>query len=385
MSSLASPHGALSRGARDARPVLPGHARIHNLALVQRELFHAGAMSRADLARATGLTRVTTSALVGELVDRGTVVERGLRAPSGPGKPGVLVDLDREGLQVISLDLSGVDAYRGALMDLTGKVLAREEEPRRSGESSRQAQEAVLALARRLRGRADRRVLGVGVGSPGVISDEGVVLAAPNIGWEGVPLRDLLQRDLEDPVVVRNDANAAALAEHTLGDADPDLFLVRVGRGVGGALMVRGELVVGRYNAAGEIGHVPVGEGGGPPCACGKRGCLEAWISVPSLTRLLHEADRDGGSAEDVLSEAGTRLGIMLAPIVGALNLSDVVLAGPADLLGGRFLDAAQEALRSHILGRFHTQVRIRLPEHSDDIVLRGGLVMVLESELGIS
>ncbi|MDS2173348.1 ROK family transcriptional regulator [Nesterenkonia sp. CL21] len=385
MSSLARPSGPQSRSARPAGPVLPEHVRVHNLALVQRELFHAGPMSRADLARATGLTRVTASGLVGELIAREVVVEQGPRARSGPGKPGVLVDLDREGLQVISLDLSGAEAYRGAVMDLTGTILACLEEPRRGRETSDQAQVTVLALARNLLALADRRVLGVGVGTPGVVSDQGVVLTAPNIGWDGVPLRDLLHRELSVPVVVRNDANAAALAEQTLGGGDPDMFLVRVGRGVGGALMIRGELVVGRYNAAGEIGHVPVGEGGGPECVCGKRGCLESWISVPRLGELVQEAERAGRPIEDVLSGAGTKLGILLAPIVGALNLSDVVVAGPRSLLEGTFLDAAQEALRSRILGRFHTQVRMRLPADSDDIVLRGGLVMVLESELGVS
>lgn len=380
-------HLEASRDARTSARVLPEHARLHNLVLVLRSLFHGGTMSRADLARATGLTRVTTSGLVSELTRKGLVVEKGARTPSGPGKPGVLVDLDRTGLQVVALDLSGAEEYRGALMDLTGAVLARRSVARRPEETSQQAQQAVVDLARRLVDGAAGRVLGVGVASPGVISDEGVVLVAPNIGWEGVPLREVLHEELGVPVVVRNDANAAALAEHTLGKAESDLLLVRVGHGVGAALLIRGQLVVGRYNAAGEIGHVPVGEeSDGPVCACGKRGCLEAWIAVPRLHEMLAETDGCGtGEHQTVLREAGRRLGLMLAPVVGALNLSDVVVAGPRDLFGGTLLDSAVETLRSRTLGRFHTQVRMRLPADSEDIVLRGGLVMVLDAELGIS
>lgn len=384
MDSLATPRppGASQR-------VLPRHARAHNLTLLLRTLFHGGPMSRADLARETGLTRVTTSDLVSHLLERELVVEKGARAPSGPGKPAVLVDLDREGLQVVALDLSGAQENVGVLMDLTGAVIDRRVRSRAQDGSSEDAVNEVVDLARSLVDAAEGRVLGVGVGSPGIISEEGLVLEAPNFGWEAVPLRGRLAEALEVPTVVGNDANAAALAEHTFGQADPDMFLVRVGRGVGGALLVRGELVVGSAQAAGEIGHVQVGEGEGPECACGKTGCLEAWLSVPQLTRMLEEAQsahpRDPDARDLVLREAGGRLALVLAPIVGALNLSDVVIAAPHELFGGTLLDAALEKLKSHTLSRFHTHVRLRVPRQSDDVVLQGGLVMVLSSELGVS
>ncbi|GAB3182428.1 ROK family transcriptional regulator [Nesterenkonia halophila] len=384
MESLATP-----RRAGSSQRVLPRHARAHNLTLLLRTLFHGGAMSRADLARETGLTRVTTSDLVAHLLERKLVVEKGVRAPSGPGKPAVLVDLDRQGIQIVALDLAGADENVGALMDLTGAVLDRRIWIRASDASSDDAVGEVVDLARSLVDAADGRVLGVGVGSPGIISEDGQVLEAPNFGWEAVPLRDRLEKALNVPTVVGNDANAAALAEYTFGQAEPDMFLVRVGRGVGGALLVRGELVVGSAQAAGEIGHVQVGEGDGPECACGKTGCLEAWLSIPQLTRMLEDADAahsGGGRAqEQVLREAGGRLALVLAPIVGALNLSDVVIAAPHELFGGTLLDAALEKLRSHTLSRFHTHVRLRVPLQSEDLVLQGGLVMVLSAELGVS
>lgn len=370
--------------ARTQERVLPEHARLHNLVLVLRSLFHSGAMSRADLARATGLTRVTTSGLIAELISKGIVVEKGTRTSSGPGKPAVLVDLDRVGLQAVALDLSGADEYRGALMDLRGAVITRSRVRREPGESSSQAQAAVVGLAQDLVQAADSRLLGVGVGSPGVISEDGVVLEAPNIGWQGVPLRQLLQDELGVPVVVGNDANAAAQAEYTLGETEPDLLLIRVGRGVGAGLLIRGMLVTGTHHAAGEIGHVPVGEDApdAPSCACGNIGCLEAWISVPRLTAALH---REGADREAILRGAGARLGTVLAPVVSMLNLSDVVVAASPTLFGDIFLDAAGENLRSHTLGRSHAEVRMRVPAESEEIVLRGALVMVLSSELGIS
>ncbi|WOF24008.1 ROK family transcriptional regulator [Microbacterium betulae] len=371
---------ALSRRARTGTRQLPEHARVHNRALVLTTLFHEGAMSRADLARETGLTRVTTSDLVAELVRDGLVLELGLRAPSGPGKPALLVDLDRTGLLVAGIDLSGADEYVGAVMDLTGAVRTRISSPRATGETSEEAQATVVSLARRLVEAPGGRLLGVGVASPGVVSADGVVLEAPNIGWNGVPLRELLERELGVVVSVGNDANAAALAEYTLGGGEPDLILVRIARGVGAGLLLRGELVAGRHEAAGEIGHVPVGSGG-PECACGNRGCLEAWIAMPRLLEQL-----DGAPEPDaVLRDAGGRLGMALAPVVGALDVSDVVVAAPPELYDGVLLDAARDMLRERTLGRFRSRVRMRISEHNDDIVLRGALVMVLSTALGVS
>lgn len=359
--------------------VLPEHARAHNRALVLQALFHEGAMSRADLARATGLTRVTTSDLAGELIGEGVVVEQGVQTRTGPGKPATLVDIDREGLQIVAIDLSAADEYRGALLDLTGAVVARAAVPRPADGEADAARAAVLELATAVAREATSRLLGVGVGAPGVITSDGVVLTAPNVGWAGMPLRALLAEELGIPVVVANDANAAALAEYTLGGASDDLMLVRIGRGVGSGLLVRGELTRGSRDAAGEIGHVTVGTDGGPRCACGRDGCLEAWLAVPALQARIAEGDRDS-----VLRDAGERLGIALAPVVGTLDIDDIVLSGPADLLDGPLRDAAVETLRARTLEPFTTHARMRLSAQGDDVVLRGAFAMVLDARLGI-
>src|SRR6188768_1535114 len=134
-SSLAEPHTANARAfapgrtLRQGTKVLPEHARGHNRALVLQTLFHQGAMSRADLARETGLTRVTISDLVAELIADQLVVEKGMREASGPGKPAMLVDLDREGHRIVGIDLSGSDAFIGAVLTLDGDIVARREVP----------------------------------------------------------------------------------------------------------------------------------------------------------------------------------------------------------------------------------------------------------------
>lgn len=370
-----------TRTRRPGAKILPEHARAHNRALVLQSLFHGGAMSRADLARETGLTRVTISDLVSELIADGFVAEQGVREAAGPGKPAILVDLARDGHRIVGLDLSGSDLFTGAVLTLDGEIVARHDVavPEARGDIL----PAVIELARTLVADAHAPVLGIGVGTPGVVDADGVVLAAPGLGWEDLDLGRILGDELGVPVLVANDANAAVLAEHTLGGAGDDIILVKVGRGVGAGLLTGGEPLRGARSAAGEIGHVTVGTDGGPDCACGKVGCLEAWISVPSLSARIEAgspADRDG-----LLRDAGERLGIALAPIVGALDLSEVILSGPSELLDGTLSSAAAETVRTRTLATFHDELQVRMTAQGQDIVLRGAAVMVLSGRLGVS
>jgi predicted NBD/HSP70 family sugar kinase len=389
-STLESPHPSGNgtgrafgpgRTLRQGAKVLPEHARGHNRSLVLQTLFHQGAMSRADLSRETGLTRVTISDLVAELIADGFVAEIGVREASGPGKPAMLVDLDRAGHRIVGIDLSGSASIIGAVLTLDGDIVARREV---ALPEAGDVVATVVELARELVADSHAPVLGIGVGTPGVVDDRGVILTAPNFGWAGFDLEGALQSALGLPVLVANDANAAVLAEYTFGGAGDDVLLVKVGRGVGSGLLAAGQPMRGSRFAAGEIGHVTVGTDGGPVCVCGKVGCLEAWLSVPSLSKRLAEAsapsDRDG-----ILRDAGERLGIALAPVVGALDLSEIVLSGPIELLDGPLAEATVETLRARTLAQFHDSVRVRMTEQGQDIVLRGAAVMVLSGQLGVS
>ncbi|MGK3953262.1 ROK family transcriptional regulator [Microbacterium sp. I2] len=378
MRSAFAPGRTLRQGAK----VLPEHARGHNRSLLLQTLFHQGAMSRADLSRETGLTRVTISDLIAELIADGFVAEMGVREASGPGKPAILVDLDRAGHRIVGLDLSGSDTLIGAVLTLDGDIVARREVP---VPEATDLVATVVELARELVADSHAPVLGIGVGTPGIVDDHGVIVTAPNFGWAGFDLEGALRQALGLPVLVANDANAAVLAEYTFGGSAEDVLLVKVGRGVGSGLLASGQPMRGSRFAAGEIGHVTVGTDGGPPCACGKVGCLEAWLSVPSLTKRLAAAS-DDAAREGVLRDAGERLGIALAPVAGALDVSEIVLSGPPELLGGPLAEKAIETLRARTLApSADDALRLRMTEQGQDIVLRGAAVMVLSGQLGVS
>jgi Transcriptional regulator/sugar kinase len=338
---------------------------------------------------------------VADLIAAGLVVELGQRDEARPGKPATLLGINRTGHCIIGLDLSGAQSFLGALLDLDGGVIEHREAALHDA-TGPEALERVVDLARQLVAAARTPVLGVGVGSPGIVDRAGVVLTAPNLGWTNVALRDRLADATGLPVFVANDANAAALAELTFGSPRPgrepggdasraeprsheergDLMVVTVGHGVGAGLIIDGRPIVGSGAAAGEIGHVVVGTDGGAECACGKRGCLETWLAAPRLEAAIAA---DPAARDAILDEAGRRLGIALAPVVAALNLAEVVLSGPAHLLDGRLLASAVATLRSRTLDELHGDLTLRMSALGKDIVLRGAAAMVLSGRLGVA
>jgi predicted NBD/HSP70 family sugar kinase len=374
---------ATGRALRPTTKVLPEHARGHNRSLVLQMLYRVGGLSRADIARETGLTRVTVSDLVAELMGEDLVIELGQREDARPGKPATLLDLNRDAFTIVGIDLSEYATFRGALLNLDGIVIERVDLPL-AGSTGDEAAAKVFAIAEALIAKATRPILGIGVGSPGVVDLGGVVLTAPNLGWEGRDLRGELAARFGLPVVVINDANAATLAEHSFGGATSDMMLVKIGHGVGSGLLLGGTPLFGSRFAAGEIGHVVVGTDGGTLCVCGKTGCLETWLATPRLDAALAAATTSE-EKNRILAAAGERLGIALAPVVGALDLSEIVLSGPTELLDGALAQATIETLRARTMPEFHGNLVLRMTTLGEDIVLRGAAVMVLSGQLGVS
>lgn len=372
---------ALGESTTRRAPARGAQGRQHNLSLVLRVLHSGGPTSRAGIARDTGLTRATVSDLVSELLELGYVVETGIEDQSRPGKPGTLVDINRRGRMVVAIDLTEEDALRAAVLDLDGAILARHEHAITPGQPV--TLEEVLGLAREAIGSATAPVIGIGVGSPGIVTESGSVELATALGWQDIPLSESLRAATGLPVHVRNDADVAAQAHYALDDGSDDFVLIKLGPGVGAGLVVGGNPVRGAHRAAGELGHVSVGTDGGPLCRCGRRGCLETWVSVPSLTTAIEGLAPE--DADKALQIAGERLGIALGPIVAALDLTEVVIAGPEHLIPDTLLSSTQDTLRDRVISSTRLDLVVRLARDCSDIVLRGAAGLVLAEELGIS
>lgn len=373
---------ASSAPLRRTTKVLPADARRHNRALVLQSLFAGGPRSRADIARESGLTPVTVSVLIAELLAAGLIEEVGARPEARVGKPATLVRLRAESTTTAALDLSDDQQVRAAIIDVGGRVLLRRSQPW-SGRRGRDAQDLVLSLARNLCAGAAHPVVGLGVATPGIVDRSGVVLQAPNLGWTDVALAADLRAALDTPVHVLNDANAAALGVHSFGGADGAGSLVlTIGGGVGAGLLLDGRLLVGERSAAGELGHVTVTDDG-ERCSCGRTGCLETVLAVPRLRRRL--ADAGEGERDAVLADAGRLLGAALAPVVATLDLREVVLSGPVDLLDGPLRTALVDAIRRRTFAVDAHDLVVRLSPLGDDVGLVGAAATVLAAELGVA
>lgn len=354
-----------------------------NHARLLRLLYQNGDLSRADLARAVGFTKATVSALVAEMISDGIIVETRQRAVDGPGRPAVDLNIDRERWCVIAVDLAPDDVMRAALIDLNGRVIARAS-VLADGVLGDAAVDKTIQVIDDLRARSELRILGIGICAPGIVDVDGRVLASHNLGWTNVPLQKIVEEHTELPTHVANDANAAALAERDLEGFTSNLMVVKVGRGVGGAIVADGSLLHGGNFAAGEIGHVAIGDGEGPLCVCGRRGCLEASLSLPRLLAHLKAATSDRERAE-VLEAGGRRLGMALAPIVGTLALEVVAVSGlPVDL-ATPILAAARVAMEPRLTPELLTALDLRISGLGEDVTLQGAVILVLTGVLGIA
>lgn len=355
-------------------------ARRHHRTMLLQHLFRVGSASRADLARTSGLTRVTVSDLIGEMLAEGIVEELGAPVEARVGKPPTLVGMAVDSSHIVAIDLSSVDIMVGAVMNLAGAVVHRAELSS-AGARGADAVALTVELARILIDRSERPVLGIGIGSPGIVDDRGIVRDAPNLGWHDTDLAGEVAGATGVPTHVANDANVAALAEHTYGGAaDGGLMVLRVGFGVGSGFILEGVLLHGHGAAAGEIGHVTVDDDG-DDCACGRVGCLETLLAVPRLrARLAAAAD-----PADLLAATGARLGEVLAPVLGALNVRELVLTGPLDLLDGPLREAVTTTLRRRVMAVTSDSLTVRTSNLGDDVVLVGAAGLVLAGELGVS
>ncbi|MEU2674889.1 ROK family transcriptional regulator [Streptomyces sp. NPDC007164] len=356
-------------------------SRIHNRALVLATLYHQGAMSRSEMARTLGLTAPTVSALIADLEGDGLVVDTGPRKDSRLGKPASVMRIDDDAAHILALDLSGSEYFSGAVLNLRGEVVHRAR-VRYGDIVGERAIGLVFDLVGELVDLAPRRILGIGVGSPGIVGDAGVIHHAAHLGWSELPLATQLSERFGVPAYVGNDVNIAALAVlHFRNAKTQNLMVITIEHGVGAGLIVGGELVEGEQFAAGEIGHVTVDEDG-DPCICGHRGCLEPLIDAAELRKRL--AGRHPSEHDDVLADAGRALGTVLAPISSVLNLNEIALLGPPDLVEGPFLDSAAAVIRARTYAPISASLAMRSLAGDPDLILLGGASIVLSGELGV-
>lgn len=351
----------------------PEDARRTNRLLIFGTLFPGRTLSRAQIARSTGLSRMAVSQVVQDMIAEGLLRETGTDShDSSRGRKGTLLAVDDGTWAIVTIDLSSTRTARYALVDLQGRVLAHADSPMHTDPD--ETLRSALRTCRALQFGTDRPILGVGVAVTGLLTDERLVYAA-SLGWKNVDLRGRLGQELRVPVRIVHDVACALIAERFYGDHQPSMVLVRISSGVGAATLIDDRVVRGVDQHAGELGHVTV-DPEGALCVCGRHGCLETLISQEALRARVAAAGPSRGDA--VLSEAGDTLGGTLATVRNMLDIDDVVVAGPDDLVTQPFLDGVQRRLDEDTVVEGGDRCRVHRSRCGDDAVVRGAAVAII-------
>lgn len=301
---------------------------------------------------------------------------------------------------IIGIDIGGTK-IAAALVGPGGQVKARSQRPTPVERGVEAILATVVELVESLRA-IESEITAIGVGSAGQVdSESGIVVDAnENLpGFRGLALRDYLQSALHLPVVVDNDVKAAALAEARLGAGrrSQQMLLVMVGTGIGGALVVNGQIYRGAASIAGEIGHIPFMPVEGRRCSCGRPGCIEAYASGRAISdiymqsshadqvsdvRTIAERARVGDElARSVLSQAGYALGLTLGGLLNILNPDTLVLGGGVLQVEGLFLDPLTRGMGEQALPRMLEACRLQRMELTHDAVLIGASLLALSRQ----
>lgn len=361
------------------------------------------AISRADLARLLGMQRSAAGRIVGDLIARGLVRE-GAPGESDRGRKPTLLHLDSGGRCVVAVDVR-VTQTALVVTDLVGRELGTVRRFETDAEPDAFATHLAAEVRRLLAEHGGAaRCLGVGVAFPGMLDRSGsVVLRAPTLGWRDVRLREPLAERLALPVVMENAAKACALALVWTARADDppaDLAFVSVSDGVGVGIVLAGEVLRGKNNAAGEFGHLPLSIDG-PRCACGALGCWEAYVSnLATLSRFLgvphapHRplpqaiartsvdevivAARAGDArATTALLATGRYFGLGLASIVNSFDPDRIHVGGEITAAWDLIEPAVREGLSERVLVATAADVRLVPVATEDHPRLRGAAALV--------
>jgi predicted NBD/HSP70 family sugar kinase len=359
----------------------------------------SGSVSRADIARRTGLARSTVSTLVNELLRAGLLVERGAPedASGAQGRPPVLLSFDPRAGAVLGLHFDH-PLLRVAVADLGYTILAEAELAIDVDHDAQDSLDAAAALVDEVLAKSGverDRLLGAGVGLAGPIDQATGTVGSSAIlpGWVGMPLAQELTARLGLPVHVDNDANVGALAESVLGAGRgvSEMAYIMLGSGIGAGLIIGGQVYRGSGGTAGEIGHVLVDEHG-PLCRCGNRGCLETYAGADALLDLLRRQHGDSltvdglvalaragdAACQRVIADAARFVGVAAATLCNQLNPELLVIGGELAQTGELLLDPLRASITRYAIPAAADDVRIVTGELGERAELLGALVLVL-------
>lgn len=383
--------------------------RAQHRALLLRLIWRERLISRADLARRTGLSRSSISAIVADLLSTGLVHEAGSGDSRGGRRP-ILLRFDDDALAIVGVDM-GASQVAVTVTDLRAQVKVWSSEPH----DVRNDPEGAFALVRKLidgalaeSGTDPASLAGIGVSVPSPVSPDDADHLSPVFmpQWRGHSPVKHLEAAYRVPVAMENDANLGALAEQWWGAGQDgrDLAFIKVATGVGAGLVIHGDIYRGTTGIAGEIGHIPVDPSAGR-CVCGLDGCLNLLIGTNHLieraralakdhprstlprrgltvSKIVESAFDGDPLARTVIEQAGQHLAIGVAAMLNLLNPATVVFGGSLTRAGEMLLRPLRETLEERAPLAALAQSKFALSNLGVECIARGAATLVLQAAL---
>ncbi|WP_172371734.1 ROK family transcriptional regulator [Sporosarcina jiandibaonis] len=367
-----------------------------------------GKISRSEISEKMNMPQPTVTRIIEDLLSNNILKESGLGLSSGGRRP-ILLEFNSKSSYSIGIEL-GRSAVKIGLTDLNGNFLSFR---MKESEGEKEVDRLVGFLKEGLRQILNEtqiqrsEILGVGVGLPGPLNEENELISPPNFYNQiKIPLRKMLEEGLGFPVIIDNDANAAALAEKWFGKGmhDNSFVYILADVGIGSALILNGEIYRGLNGEAGEIGHSTINVFG-QQCTCGNYGCLENYVSIPKIevevkNRLkvaqvnerglfpeqlekiafkdVITAYRDGsGLAKQVLEESGDYLGIGTTNLLNILAPEKVIIGGGIGISSPIFTERVQSVIRERALGRSTKNIHVVASDLREGVVLGAAALVI--------
>jgi len=319
-----------------------------NKSLVLETIKQNSPISRANVAKITGLNKGTVSSLVSELITKQIIYESGTGESRGGRRPVMLLFSKKAGFS-IGIDL-GVNYILGILTDLEGNIVHEKminiKVKDLTYEETQNNLYNMIDSFQNIAPTSPYGIIGIGIGIPGIVNTAGKILLAPNLGWRNINLKTIMSKKYNIPIIIENEANAGAYAEQKYGAGKnlSNIIYVSVGVGIGVGMILGGELYKGKSGFSGEFGHMTI-ETNGKKCSCGSQGCWELYASeqtlidgaknqgihlasgkVLSLESLLLLAEEGNRQTIQLFNQIGDYLGVGLNNIINIFNPEQVII-----------------------------------------------------------
>jgi N-acetylglucosamine repressor len=374
--------------------------RAINLSHILNAIKSYGPIGRAEIARRTSLSPATVTSISAKLISQNLVLEKSAGDSSG-GRPPILLVINPKGGYVVGIKLTETHAIC-VLTDLEALIIAKSSMPLSGHDPVKVVDDLAQMVIAFMREQkiSKKQLLGVGVGLAGIVDAEhGILRQSPIYGWDNVPLRAMLQSKLHIPIFIENDVNTLTLTERWFGHGQGvDNFLtVTVGRGVGLGIVANGQFYRGQTGGAGEFGHITINPEG-PLCACGKRGCLEAYVGDPGLIRsakesaargelsvpvqnldeLLSLAQSGNAAAIRIFDQAGRILGIGIANLINLFDPKKIIISGEGTREGDFLFVPMKQSIQQNTMPGLFDPNTVEIAPWGDDAWARGAAGLVL-------